>query len=43
MLRSSSVTGAVVVVVHATRANIKLTYPEDFVIAEAMLKSREQR
>ena len=34
--------GGRVVVVHSTRANIKLTYPEDFVIAEAMLKSREQ-
>ena len=35
--------GGRVVVVHSTRANMKLTYPEDFVIAEAMLKSREQR
>ena len=34
--------GGRVVVVHSTRANMKLTYPEDFVIAEAMLKSREQ-
>ena len=35
--------GGRVVVVHSTRANMKLTYPEDFVIAEAMLKSREQQ
>ena len=32
--------GGRVVVVHGTRANIKLTYPEDFVIAEAMIKGR---
>ena len=35
--------GGRVVVIHSTRANMKLTYPEDFVIAEAMLKSREQQ
>jgi 2-C-methyl-D-erythritol 4-phosphate cytidylyltransferase len=34
--------GGRVVVVHSTRANMKLTYPEDFVIAEAMLRSRER-
>jgi 2-C-methyl-D-erythritol 4-phosphate cytidylyltransferase len=34
--------GGRIVVVHSTRANMKLTYPEDFVIAEAMLKGREQ-
>ena len=32
--------GGRVVVVHGARANIKLTYPEDFVIAEAMMKGR---
>ena len=32
--------GGRVVVIHGTRANIKLTYPEDFVIAEAMIKGR---
>jgi len=32
--------GGRVVVVHGTRTNIKLTYPEDFVIAEAMIKGR---
>ena len=31
--------GGRVVVVHSTRANMKLTYPEDFLIAEAMLRS----
>ena len=34
--------GGRVVVVHSTRTNMKLTYPEDFVIAEAILRSREQ-
>ncbi len=34
--------GGRVVVVHSTRANMKLTYPEDFVIAEAMLESRKK-
>jgi 2-C-methyl-D-erythritol 4-phosphate cytidylyltransferase len=32
--------GGRVVVIHGTRANIKLTYPEDFVVAEAMIKGR---
>jgi 2-C-methyl-D-erythritol 4-phosphate cytidylyltransferase len=32
--------GGRVVVVHSTRANLKLTYPEDFVVAEAILRSR---
>ncbi|MGH2826907.1 MAG: 2-C-methyl-D-erythritol 4-phosphate cytidylyltransferase [Actinomycetota bacterium] len=32
--------GGRVVVVHGARANIKLTYPEDFVIAETMIKGR---
>jgi 2-C-methyl-D-erythritol 4-phosphate cytidylyltransferase len=32
--------GGRVVIVHSTRANMKLTYPEDFVVAEAMLRSR---
>ncbi|HZK50976.1 MAG TPA: 2-C-methyl-D-erythritol 4-phosphate cytidylyltransferase [Actinomycetota bacterium] len=34
--------GGRVVVVHSTRANMKLTYPEDFVIAEAMLETRKK-
>ncbi len=34
--------GGRVVVVHGTRANLKLTYPEDYVIAESILKNRKQ-
>ena len=32
--------GAVVVVIEGSRANLKVTYPEDFAIAEAILRGR---
>lgn len=34
--------GGRIVVVHGSRANLKLTYPEDFVIAEAILAHRQR-